>query len=396
MHIGHVITRLIIGGAQENTVFTVEGLVRKGHETDLITGPTEGPEGSLEDGVRRAGIGIIRIGSLIRRVDPFCDLHALIRLVLLFRRKRYDVIHTHSAKGGILGRIAARIASPSSVVVHTVHGLSFHEYQPPLATRFYIAVERFVLPFTDHFICVGEVMRERCLAVGLGRKDRYTVIYSGFPLRPYRESAARRSVMRSSLGIRPEEQVVGMIGRLFPLKGQDYLLSAFAEVARDIPSARLLLVGDGVLRRELEELAQRKGVAERVSFTGLVPPDRVPDCVAAMDILAHTSLREGLPKAVAQGFAGGKPVVAFDVDGARELVKDGETGFLIPARDTALLAVRLAFLLKNPAIAGTMGRNGQQRVEKLFAVETMVEDIERLYIALLPCTATRRNRTSLS
>ncbi|HPP12013.1 MAG TPA: glycosyltransferase, partial [bacterium] len=174
-------------------------------------------------------------------------------------------------------------------------------------------------------------------------------------------------------------------------KGQEYLLKAFAEVVQIFPETKLLLVGEGILRRKLQTLAAAHKIRDRVIFAGLVPPEEIPEYVAAMDIVAHTSLREGLPRAVAQGLAGGKPVVAFDVDGARELVKDGQTGYLVPARDNNTLIARLLHLLKNPQAAEAMGQAGRRLIEELFPVEKMVEKIEALYREAL-----RRKRCSSS
>jgi len=222
-------------------------------------------------------------------------------------------------------------------------------------------------------------MKEKSLKAGIGKNAQYSVIYSGFDVQPYLDADSRRNDIRKRLGIGEGQQVIGMIGRLYHLKGQEYLMKAFAEIAAKIPETRLLLVGDGILRKSLEEYAREKGIEDKVIFTGLVPPETIPGYVSAMDILAHTSLREGLPKAVAQGFAGGKAVVAFDVDGSRELVINGKTGFLIPPRDEGMLKEKLLWLLQNPGESHIMGNKGRERVEDLYPVHKMVERIENIY-----------------
>lgn len=379
MKICHIITRLIVGGAQENTIFTVEGLAEKGYEVDLVSGPSTGPEGSLEKRILDKKIPLITVRELVRQIHPLYDILALVKLIRLFREKKYDVVHTHSAKAGILGRIAAKAAGRKTLVIHSVHGLSFHEYQSGLLNFFYISSEKIAAAFTDHFICVGEVMKEKSLKAGIGKNVQYSVIYSGFDVQPYLDADSRRNDIRKRLGIGEGQQVIGMIGRLYHLKGQEYLMRAFAEIAAKIPETRLLLVGDGILRKSLEEYAREKGIEDKVIFTGLVPPETIPGYVSAMDILAHTSLREGLPKAVAQGFAGGKAVVAFDVDGSRELVINGKTGFLIPPRDEGMLKEKLLWLLQNPGESHIMGSKGRERVEDLYPVHKMVERIEKIY-----------------
>ena len=393
MRIAHVITRMVVGGAQENTLFTVAGLPRRGHAVDLITGPTTGPEGSLVDQARAAGIPLIEVRELVRDVSPSLDWAAYRQLCGLFRAGGYDVIHTHSAKAGILGRVAARRASPASLVVHTIHGPSFYPHQPLPARLLALAAERLAGRFTDRFISVGEVMRDRYLAAGIGAPARHFVVYSGFDLEPYRRARENRPGIRREAGIPADAVVIGMIGRLFPLKGQEYLLSAFLPVARRFPRTRLLFVGDGVLRPSLEARARAAGIADSVFFAGLVPPGAIPGFVAAMDILAHPSLREGIPKAVAQAFAGGKPVVAFDADGARELVRDGDTGYLVPPRDAGTMAARLALLVENPGEATAMGRRGRELVERLFPVEQMVAGVEAVYAGTRDLHETRRRGT---
>lgn len=383
MKIAHVITRLIVGGAQENTIFTVEGLIRKGYLVDLISGPTKGPEGSLENKVKEKGINLIIVKELVREINPLYDLIAFFKLFFIFKKNRYDIVHTHSAKAGILGRISAKLATPDCIVIHTVHGLPFHPYQNRILNFLYIFLEKIASIFTDHFICVGEIMKEKSLKAGIGKEFQYSVIYSGFELEPYFENGKKREIMRKKYGIKENEKVIGMVGRLFYLKGQEYLIEAFKDVVNEYPDTKLLLVGDGILREKLENYAKENGIYEKVIFTGLVPPEKIPEYVSMMDIVVHTSLREGLPRAVAQGLAGGKPVVAFDIDGAREIVLNMKTGFIVPPCDVNSLKEKIIFLLKNPEIAEKMGKEGQQLVKKNFSVEKMVDEIENLYVKFL-------------
>jgi glycosyltransferase involved in cell wall biosynthesis len=380
MRICHVITRLIVGGAQENTIFTVKGLKEKGYVVDLVSGPTEGPEGSLEDQIKKeSGLRLIVIKEMVREIHPFLDVLTFLKLYRLFRKSRYDVVHTHSAKAGVVGRLAAKFAYKRTVTIHTVHGLSFHDFQSHLLNGFYITAEKIAGFFTDRYICVGAVMKEKSLRAGIGREKQYSVVYSGFEVQPYLDAEEDRGSTRSSLGIRDNEKVFGMVGRLYHLKGQEYLMEAFASVVREYPETKLLIVGDGILRPELERFARDNKILEKVIFTGLVSPSRIPELIASMDVLVHTSLREGLPKAVAQGFAGGRPVLAFDVDGARELVIDGRTGYLIPPKNVEVLKKKMRFLLQNPSISYKMGEEGRKIVMSLFPVEKMVDAIEKIY-----------------
>ncbi|HOK56276.1 MAG TPA: glycosyltransferase family 4 protein [bacterium] len=383
MKIAHVITRLVIGGAQENTLFTVEGLIKKGYQVDLISGPTKGPEGSLEKKIIEKKIPLIIIKELVRDINPVYDIIAFLKLFFIFRKNRYNLVHTHSAKAGILGRISAKLANPKCIVIHTIHGLPFHPYQNKFLNFIYISAEKIAYYFTDHFICVGEIMKEKSLKAGIGKESDYTVIYSGFHVKPYLDCAEKRNEMRKKYGIKKDEKVIGMIGRLFYLKGQNYLIEAFKEVSEKHPEAKLMFVGDGILRNDLENYAKKNKIQDKVIFTGLVPPEKIPEYVSIMDILVHTSLREGLPKAVAQGLAGGKPVIAFDVDGTKEVVINGKTGFIIPPEDINLLKEKIIYLLENPVISDKMGKEGQELIKQIFPVEKMVDEIEKIYVKFL-------------
>ena len=189
---------MIIGGAQENTIFTVEGLIKKGYQVELISGPTEGPEGSLVDYVKAKKIPLIVIKELVREINPVKDAIAFLKLLFLFRKKKYDIVHTHSAKAGILGRIAAKIANPETIVIHTIHGLPFHPYQSNLLNIFYIMIEKFTEKFTDYFITVGMVMKEKSLKAKIGKEKKYRVIYSGFNIQQYKEAEKRREEIRKN------------------------------------------------------------------------------------------------------------------------------------------------------------------------------------------------------
>lgn len=383
MKIAHVITRLVVGGAQENTIYTVEGLLKKGYKVDLISGLTKGPEGNLEEKVKEKNINLIIVKELVREINPFLDIIAFLKLFFIFKKNKYDIVHTHSAKAGILGRISAKLANPKSIVIHTIHGLPFHPYQNRILNFFYILSEKIAYYFTDHFICVGRIMKEKSLKAGIGKDKDYSIVYSGFEVEEFVKCSKKKEVLRERFGIKKNEKIIGMIGRLFYLKGQEYLLEAFKDISPRFPEVKVLLVGDGILRNQLEDFARKNNIYDKVIFTGLVPPEKIPEYVAVMDILVHTSLREGLPKAVAQGLAGGKPVVAFDVDGAREIVINGKTGFIVPEKNVELLKEKIIFLLENSEIADKMGIEGQKLVMELFPVEKMVDEIEKIYIKFL-------------
>ena len=384
MKICHLITRLIIGGAQENTLFTCYGLNERGHRVTLLTGPPLGPEGSLLEEARNRGLEVRLIPALRRRIDPFRDLIAFCAIYYYLCRAKPDVLHTHSAKAGILGRLAAGLMQRRPRIIHTIHGLPFHPYQNRILNFVYIAAEKLTAPFTNQYISVADNLIAKSLAAGIGKKDCYCTIYSGFAVEEFAAASRRKSEVRRRYGFRDDEIIIGKVARLFHLKGHEFLLPAFAAVKKEFPQSRLFLVGDGILRSELEAMAENLGVREAVTFAGLLLPREIPEAISAMDLLVHVSLREGLPKAVAQALAGGVPVVAFDVDGTRELVVDGVTGFLVPPQDSERLIAAIISALRNPEKSQVMARAGQQFVLNNFAVNLMVSRIEAVYEKVLP------------
>jgi glycosyltransferase involved in cell wall biosynthesis len=381
MRVIHIITRLVVGGAQENTVATVLGLRQKpGVEASLISGPTTGPEGTLESEVSKIPGLLEIIPELVRPVHPLKDRLALRKLEKILRAQKPDIVHTHSGKAGILGRLAATRAGVP-VIIHTIHGPSFGNFQNAVANFIFRAAEKYVARSTSHFIVVADAMKEQYLATGIGRPDQYTKIFSGFPLEPF--LAAKNDLeLGRKLGIAPDDFVIGKIARLFKLKGHDDLFAVAPELVRRSPKIKFLLVGDGEWRGRFENLAKTLSLEKHFVFTGLVPPAEVPRYVGIMDALVHLSLREGLPRALPQALAAGKPVVAYDCDGAREVCRDGENGFLVPPGDLAGLKNRLLQIANDPALCKNFGKSGSDFVRENFAVEKMVDSIYNLYLKL--------------
>ncbi len=390
MRVTHVITRLIVGGAQENTIASVLGLRRKpGLEVHLISGPTYGPEGSLEFRLQAAGASeppkggtpnLTIIPELIRPVHPLKDFIALRKLENIFREQKPDIVHTHSGKAGILGRLAAARAGVP-VILHTIHGPSFGDFQNGLSNLIFRAAERRAAKITTHFVTVADAMRDQYLTAGIGRRDQYTRIFSGFPLAPFL-AAKNDPQLRARLGLAPDDIVIGKIARLFKLKGHDDLLAVAPELVRQNPHLKFLLVGDGEWRGRFENLARVRGLKKHFVFTGLVSPAEIPALTGIMDILVHLSRREGLARALPQALAAGKPLVTYDCDGAREVCRDGETGFLISPGDLPQLTTRLLQLAADAALRERLGQSGQAFVRENFAVEKMVDELHALYLRL--------------
>jgi len=378
MRVTHIITRLVVGGAQENTIATVRGLRQiNGLEVRLISGPTTGPEGSLEPEVQAPKGLLTLVPELVRPVHPLKDFVALRKLERILREQQPHAVHTHSGKAGILGRLAARRAGVP-IIIHHIHGPSFGRFQGGAANLVFTAAERYAGGFTDHFFCSAGAMARIYLAAGIGRPEQYTRIFSGFNLEPFSRST-NDPEFRRQLGLAPEHFVIGKIARLFKLKGHAELLTAFAALLPQVPHARLLLVGDGLLRVDLERLARTLGVSDKVVFAGLVRPAEVARHVGIMDCVAHLSAREALSRALPQALAAAKPVVAYDFDGADEVCRENETGFLIRTGDVPAVAEKLTRLARDPALRERLGHCGQEFVLENFPVEKMVADQYAVY-----------------
>jgi glycosyltransferase involved in cell wall biosynthesis len=383
MRVSHVITRLIVGGAQENTLSSVLGLGRiPDWEVELISGPTRGPEGSLEP-IARAVPGLLHLeSSLVRPVHPVMDALAYLRLRSHFRRTRPRIVHTHSGKAGIVGRFAARHAGVP-LVIHTVHGPSFGPFQGGAANAVFRGAERAAGRQTDHFVVVAEAMARQYLDAGIGTPAQYTRIFSGFDLAPFL-GVRRDPELAERLGLRPGDFVVGKVARLFQLKGHDDLFASAVEMVRRVPNVRFLLLGDGPWRARFETMAATTpGLVGRFVFAGLVPPSEVSRYLGLMDVLVHLSRREGLARVLPQALAAGKPVIAFDCDGAAEVCRDLETGFLLQVGDLVGLVDRVARLAGDPELASRLGATGRSWVRERFSEEALVQSLDALYRRLL-------------
>ncbi len=387
MKILHIITRLIVGGAQENTLLTCEGLARRGHEVMLLTGPSPGPEGTLMQRARAGGYRVIVTPHLVRSPHAWHDGAAYWAIKKLVRETSPDVVHTHSSKAGILGRAAAWNVRRSDrpLVVHTVHGLPFHPWQGRAAHRLWVGLERWAARRCDKIICVADAMTKQALAAGVGRErgaGLFTTIYSGMEVGPFISPGVTGAEVRRRLNIPPTAFVYGTIARLQPLKGHDDLVAGAQRLFAAVPDAHLLWVGDGVYRSRLEQTLQQHGWRDRVTLTGLVAPGEVPGLLPAMDALVHPSYREGLARALPQALLGGVPVISYDCDGAAEVCIQGKTGFLAATGDVTALTTAMVRIASDRHNARAMGAYGQNFCVERFSAEVMVQRIEALYSEL--------------
>lgn len=383
MRVAHVITRMIVGGAQENTLFNCLDLVRHyGDDVLLVTGPALGPEGDLLAGGAAPDLRVCVIDSLRRAVNPWRDWRAYRALKRALHDFRPDVVHTHSAKGGVLGRRAA-FALQVPAIVHTVHGAPFHPYQPWWARQAIIRIERDAARRCHALVSVADAMTDLMVNAQVAPRDKFQTVYSGMEVEPFLRADEHRESMRARLGFKHDHVVIGKIARLFHWKGHEYVIEAAKQLIDQAPQARFLWVGDGVLRETLERQIEAAGLTSYFRFTGLVPPGEIPALISAMDILVHASLREGLARALPQALIAGKPVVSYDVDGAREVVVSGQTGYLLPACSVGPLAQALQALIADAGLRERLGSTGRARCVDRFRHESMTATLRALYLRLL-------------
>ncbi|HSW02659.1 MAG TPA: glycosyltransferase family 4 protein [Sedimentisphaerales bacterium] len=390
MKIVHIITRLILGGAQENTLITCRLLAERGHDVTLITGPALGPEGQLFDQTKGQKYRTIVVDEMRRAIEPVKDAKSYRKIKRLLGEIQPDIVHTHSAKAGIVGRFAAaslkgQWAPNRPAIVHGIHGLSFHRYQNPWVNRFYIAIERATGRRTDYFISVADAMTEQNKAAGIGVDKPHVTAYSAIDeekfVTPITET--ERAAFRRKHDIPADAVVLVTVARLFMLKGHDYIIESARDLAKRFPNVIWLFVGDGNLMDAYKQQIRDLGLADRFRFTGLMPPDQIPMAIQSSEILVHCSLREGLARTLPQAMLCGRPAISFDVDGAREVVNPS-TGRLTEPKNVSQLIEACAELIRDRALRERLGRTAQESVRTKFAPDTMVDAIESVYRRLIP------------
>ena len=380
MKVCHFITRMIVGGAQENTFLSARGLVEEGHECVLLSGTLEGREGALLSHIHNPGVRIVKDPRIVRNLSPLKDLQALFFLKKFFEEEKFDVVHTHSSKAGILGRIAAHMAGVP-VVVHTIHGLAFGPYDSFLKNKIYIGAERFAAKYSDRIYAVAQAMIDQCLTEKIGTPDLFQVVYSGMELERFL-NAQRESSLRKELSIPEQSPVVGAVARLFTRKGYEDFFPTAKKILEKNPDVYFLILGDGPMRNEYEALTESLGIRDHVVFAGLISPDEVCRYIAQMDIAAHFSLKEGLPRVAVQALAEGVPVVAYPLDGTPEVVLDGKSGFLVPVGDHDCAAEKILQILSDTQLRKSMGEYGRDLIRERFdwpvMSRTLIAEYERL------------------
>lgn len=383
----HIITRLDRGGSAQNTLLTCLALSGR-YELMLVYGlslesqMTAWERQSIDSAIKEAekkGVKHIPIPSLVRRIDLARDLSAFFSLWRLAIREKPTIVHTHTSKAGLLGRCAAKLAGVP-IIVHTPHGHVFYGHFGPLASRFFLLVEKILAFITDRMIALTESEREDYITFAVSNPKKIITIHSGVEVDHYMNAEVNVEEKKKTLGLDPKVLVIGTVGWLLPIKGPMYLLGAMERVWLSHPDIQLIFVGKGDLENELRKKASQIGVKKRVKFLGW--RDDIPEIMHILDIFVLPSLNEGMGRVLIEAMAAGKPIIASNVGGIPDLVIQGENGLLVPVKDIEALAEAIEYLLENPRERIEMGEKGRKMATN-YGVNSMIEKIDRLYLELL-------------
>ena len=372
----NVITRLEQGGAPLALIETVRRLDAQAFDVSVACGRSKDPELELLGTTATEGLKLHHVPSMGRKVSPVADVRALVQLTGIIKRGRYRIVHTHTSKAGVLGRIAAAICHVP-VTIHSPHGTIIEGYFGPRLTRFFVVVERLVSRFSCRIICLTRQEIRQYLRAGIGSRRQFTFVYNGIDIARYSGRAHRRAPVRRDLGIPDEATVCISVGRLVPVKGHADLIRGFAHALSEQEDLVLLLAGDGELRDELTALVAELSLGDRVRFLGW--RDDTADLLAGSDIFVLPSLNEGLGLVLIEAMAANLPVVATRVGGVPEVVEEGQTGLLVEARNPDRISNAILRLARDRALRERMGRAGRERADEHFSIQATVRRTEQIY-----------------
>jgi glycosyltransferase involved in cell wall biosynthesis len=378
--VAEVVTRLDWGGSPDIVRITCKYLDASIYDIRLIAGTTKNASGRTRQFLDEMGERVIMVPQLGRDINPVRDLAALVSLYRIFKRERFDIVHTHTAKAGALGRIAAHMAGVP-VVIHTPHGHNFYGYFGPVFSRLILLIERFLTRYTDKLIALTALEKRDYEVLNVAKPEKVRLIYQGLEIELNAAAATDRESVRKELGLKNDEKVVGMVSRLEPIKGPLDFVEAARYIAEKFPAAKFILVGEGSLRNSLEDKIRSLGLKEKFILTGW--RDDVRRVISSFDLLVLSSLNEAVGIVLIEAQAEGVPVIATNVGGIPEIIKDGETGLLVNPSDPEELARAVSGLLADDKKASAMAIAGRQWVMGRFEASAMAKDIAGLYQELL-------------
>ena len=372
----HIITMLELGGAQQNTLYTISHLNKTQFEAGLITSD----KGLLVDEAKSYNISKHFLSDFVRKINPLKDLKVFFQLINILHKEKPDIVHTHSSKAGILGRWAAWFAGVP-IIIHSIHGFGFTPLQHPLVHSFFILLEKITKLITTHYIAVSQANIDEGLKLNIiSNRDKVSLIRSAIKIETFRDIIVNRAKERAILGIPPDVPLIGTIACLKPQKAPLDFIKIAHKIIKEIPSAKFILIGDGILRPAIEDLIKELNLSSNVILTGW--RNDIPKLLKLLDISVLTSLWEGLPRVALQSLAAGVPMVATAVDGTPEVIRDGISGYTAEPHNIDLMATKIIYLLRNPTIYREMQKAGNKILSEEFDIDLMVKQQEELYNSL--------------
>lgn len=370
----HVITHLPIGGAQDNTLYTVELLDKEKYDISLCCNL----EGALVERAKKIeAIKLFDIPFLCREVSPYRDIRAFLSLYKLFKEEDFTIIHTHSSKAGLLARLAA-VLNKTPIVIHTIHGFAFNDFMNALKKNFFIYVEKLLAKWTDVLITVSNLNKKKIIDLNIAHENKIKNIYSGIDLSLFTNK--RNDDFRKELNLENDHLLLGSVGRLSDQKDPITMIEAFGIISKPFPNAHLALVGDGELKGKILEKIDKLKLNGKVHLTG--NKNNPWSVYHSMDLFIMSSIYEGLGRSITEALSCGVPVVCTDVEGVPEIVRDNITGILVPPKDSNKLADGITRTLNEMETAKKMAEEGRRFVNDNFDVNKMVTDIDSLYNTL--------------
>jgi glycosyltransferase involved in cell wall biosynthesis len=377
----HIITRLDPGGSAENTVLCTELINPEIFDSSIITGPGLDGSGPPEKYLERLGDRIQVEPELVRPLQPANDFKAISRLKRSIKRIKPDIIHLHSAKAGTVGRVAAKFSWTRAKVIYTPHGHVFSGYGGSITNTIFTLIEKNLVKWSDAIVALTPDEIKEFELVGAGSPQKFCVIPSGVEVEKFFPDTDSRTNARENLGLNQDDLVVGFVGRLDPVKGPDLFLETVNLIHQKMPEVKFVIAGEGELRGSLHKREEELELYNNITWLGW--REDTEAIYPAFDLFALTSRNEGQGRVLVESMATGIPHVAMNSGGVAEVVKDGETGILVPAEDIEAASDTIIKLLLNPALGKVMGKSGRKRAEENFSINVMISRLEQLYRGLL-------------
>lgn len=376
----HIITRLDKGGSAENTFLTVKGLDKEKYDVTLMSGPVDDPSQERRKQVEDSGVRYIHISKLVRNINMLYDSIVLFKISRFLANRKFDIVHTHTSKAGLLGRFAAKLAG-IPIIVHTPHGHVFFGYFSPLKTKIFILLEKFAARIADKIVTLTSREKSDYISHKIAGEEKFVIIHSGIELSKYQELSQEEKIkLKKEIGLPENSFVVGTVGRLVPVKNPELLIKASQPVFTQYPDTYFVFAGDGPLKEDLRTAAKEIGGEKNIVFLGW--RDDAHRILSIFDVFCLPSLNEGMGRVLAEAMAHGIPIVASDVGGIPDLVIHEKNGFLVPSQNTEELAKCIQILIADEEMRKKMGDEGKKMVLR-FNSDTMVKKIAGMYEELL-------------